>query len=147
LPNTSIRAATKADIPRISELASRSLVDGPYAGIIEDKPEIAKQFAQVVLANGSILLGEEDADVVGLLGFIRTNHHFSGQPYAAELMWYVEPEHRKGGIALKLLWEAERIAKTAGALDMVLTAPNERDGALYHRFGYKPLEMTYIKKL
>src|SRR5882672_7418588 len=91
-----IREATSADIPRIGELGSRSLLDGPYAGVIKDVPAQAAIFAQKVLEMGKILLAEEDGIVTGLLGFIFTKHHFSNQPYAAELMWYVEPEHRKG---------------------------------------------------
>jgi GNAT superfamily N-acetyltransferase len=142
-----IRKATLLDLPRISELASRSLVDGPYAGIIEDKPAQARKCAEAVMQNGTILLGEENGEVVGVLGFIRADHHFSGQPYAAELMWYVLPEHRAGGLGLKLLWEAERLAKAAGAKSMAFTAPNDATAALYERFGYHKLEVTYQKDL
>jgi ribosomal protein S18 acetylase RimI-like enzyme len=143
----SIREAQPSDIPRISELASRSLVDGPYAGVIQDNPQRAKQFAESVLVNGKILLGEEDGEVIGLLGFITAEHHFSGQKYAAELMWYVLPEHRKTGIGLKLLWEAEKQAKAMGAEDMVFTAPNEAVAAIYKRFGYSQLEVVCRKRL
>lgn len=142
-----IRTAEESDIPRIVELGSRSLQDGPYAGIIKDIPEQAAKFAAQVLASGKILLGEEDGAIVGLLGFIITDHHFSGQRYAAELMWYVLPEHRKGGIGMKLLWEAEKAAKQSGAQDMVFTAPNDEVSALYKRFGYEKLEVTYRKSL
>lgn len=142
-----IRIATQTDIPRIVELGSRSLQDGPYAGVIRDVPTQASFCAHEVMDKGRILLGEENGKVVGLLGFIVANHHFSGQRYAAELMWYVEEEHRKGGIALKLLWEAEKQAKDMGAEDMVFTAPNEDAAALYARFGYSKMEVTYRKAL
>jgi GNAT superfamily N-acetyltransferase len=142
-----IRIATQEDIPRIIELGSRSLEDGPYAGVIHDVPAQAEYCAHEVMDKGRILLGEEDGKVVGLIGFILANHHFSGQKYAAELMWFVEEEHRKGGIAMKLLWEAEKQAKEMGAEDMLFTAPNESVAAIYKRFGYKPLEVTYRKAL
>lgn len=143
-----IRAAVSTDLDRIGELGSRSLKDGPYAGIIEDNPAKGREFAAWMLENGQILLGQDDdGRVVGLLGFIVSNHHFSGQRYAAELMWYVEPEHRAGGIAMKLLWEAERTAKELGALSMVFTAPNTDVAKLYQRFGYKQLEVAYKKEL
>lgn len=142
-----IREATAADLPRIGELGSRSLQDGPYAGIIEDRPEVARRCAEMVMRDGKILLAEEEGRVGGLLGFIMADHHFSGQRYAAELMWYVEPEHRKGGIALKLLWEAEKEAKQLGAKSMVFTAPNEDVADLYKRFGYRKLEVTFMKAL
>lgn len=142
-----IRIATQEDIPRIVELGSRSLQDGPYAGLIRDVPAQAALCAHEVMDRGRILLGEECGEVVGLLGFIVANHHFSGQKYAAEMMWYVEREHRKGGIAIKLLWEAEKQAKELGAEDMVFTAPNEDVSALYQRFGYHKMEVTYRKAL
>lgn len=143
----SIRTATSRDLPRIVELGSRSLVDGPYAGIIEDNPEQSSKFAEHMLSNGHILLAEDDGEVVGLLGFIVADHHFSGQRYATELMFYVEPEHRKGGAALKLFWECERMAKELGAKTMVFTAPNDGVAALYKRFGYRQLEIAYSKAL
>lgn len=143
----SIRIAEEKDIPRIVELGSRSLQDGPYAGIIKDIPEQAAKCAAQVLSSGKILLGEEDGAVVGLLGFIVADHHFSGQRYAAELMWYVLPEHRKGGLALKLLWDAEAKARAMGAEEMIFTAPNEDVSALYKRFGYEKVEVAYRKTL
>lgn len=143
----SIRAATERDIPRIAELGSRSLQDGPYAGIIEDVPAQARKCAEWVMQNGKVLLAEEEGKTVGLLGFIIADHHFSGQRYAAELMWYVLAEHRKGGNGLQLLWEAEKQAKAMGAKDFVFTAPSDEVAALYKRFGYSQLEVTYRKVL
>lgn len=142
-----IREATESDLPRIVELGSRSLVDGPYAGIIKDVPAQAEKFSRHVLSNGKILVGEEDGRVLGLIGFVFAHHHFSNQPYAAELMWYVEPEHRKGGIAMHLLWEAEKVAKEMGAESFLFTAPNDDVAALYKRFGYSKLEVTFTKNL
>lgn len=143
----SIRIASERDLERIVELGSRSLVDGPYAGIIKDNPDCAREFAARVLSGGTVLLGEEDGQVVGLVGFIVADHHFSGQRYAAELMWYVEPEHRKGGIAMQLMWEAEKLAKDKGAESMIFTAPNDSVASLYKRFGYEQLEVVYSKSL
>lgn len=149
-----IRPATVKDFPRIAELGSRSLVDGPYAGIIRDNPEQGKKCAAWVLENGRVLLGEQDGKIVGLLGFVLADHHFSGQKYAAELMWYVEPEYRKAtketgfyGIAVQLLHEAEKIAKEMGAETMNFTAPNNDVASLYQRFGYQQLEVTFQKVL
>ena len=143
----SIRIAQQSDLERIVELGSRSLVDGPYAGIIKDKPDCARGFAAKILAGGTVLLGEKDGVVVGLLGFLVAEHHFSGQRYAAELMWYVEPEHRKGVIAMQLMWAAEKLAKELGAETMVFTAPNDSVAAVYKRFGYEQLEVAFRKVL
>lgn len=142
-----IRTATYDDLDRIVELGSRSLVDGPYASIIRDVPAQSRKFAEQVLSNGKILLGEDAGRVIGLIGFIFARHHFSDQPYAAELMWYVEPEHRVGGIAMHLLWAAEKCAHEMGAESFLFTAPNEDIAAIYRRFGYTKLETTFQKQL
>lgn len=143
-----IREALESDLPRIVELGARSLKDGPYAGIIEENPEQMERCARAVFEKGKILVAEEAGRVVGLLGFLfEPHHHFSGEPYAAELMWYVEAEFRATGAGLKLLWEAEKIAKQMGAKSMVFTAPNSDVAALYRRFGYEQLEVTFRKVL
>lgn len=142
-----IRIATQEDIPRIVELGSRSLQDGPYAGVIRDVPAQAEYCAHEVMDKGRILLGEEDGKVMGLIGFIVANHHFSGQRYAAELMWYVEQEHRRTGLGLKLLWEAKKQAKEMGAEGFVMTAPNDAVASIYQRCGGEKLETSYWMEL
>lgn len=145
-----IRAATAEDVPRIVELGSRSLRDGPYAEMLKDTPEQSARIAIYVIEStkGKVLLYEnDDGKVVGLLGFIIFPHYFTGEPTATEIMWYVEPEERSGGGAIKLLWEAEKQAKEIGATRMGFTAPNEEVGSLYQRFGYKKVEVSYMKEL
>lgn len=145
-----IRAATAADVPRIVELGSRSLRDGPYAKMLKDTPEQSARIAFYVIEStkGKVLLYENDeGKVVGLLGFIIFPHYFTGEPTATEIMWYVEPEERAGGGAIKLLWEAEKQAKEIGATRMGFTAPNEEVGSLYKRFGYEKVEVSYMKEL
>lgn len=107
---TSIREASHEDLPRIVELGSQSLIDGPYAGVIHDVPEQSRKCAELVMSMGKILLVEEDGKVVGLLGLLFANHHFSGQPYATELMWYLLPEYRASFAAIALMRAGERVS-------------------------------------
>jgi GNAT superfamily N-acetyltransferase len=145
-----IRAATTEDVQDIVRLGSQSLIDGPYAGMLKDTPEQSAKLAMEVIekANGKILLYQNDAGkVAGLLGFLVFPHYFTQEPTATEIMWYVEPDERKEGGAIKLLWEAEKQAKEMGATRMGFSAPNEEVGKLYERFGYRKLEVTYMKEL
>ena len=145
-----IRAATQADIARIVELGSQSLIDGPYAGLLKDTPEQSAKLALQVIenSNGKVLLLENDnRKVVGLLGFVIFPHYFTGTLTANEIMWYVEPNERRGGGALQLLWNAEKTAKEMGATHMGFTAPNAEVGELYKRFGYKQVEVSFQKEL
>lgn len=145
-----IRAAIPSDVHRIVQLGSRSLQDGPYAGMLKDTPERSAEYALQVIngANGKVLLYEnEQGKVSGLLGFIIFPHYFTQEQTATEIIWYVEPEERKGGGAMHLLWEAEKQAKAMGATRMGFTAPDSKIGELYERFGYKKVEVTYMKEL
>jgi GNAT superfamily N-acetyltransferase len=144
-----IREGTLEDIPRIVELGRRSLKDGPYAGRIEDNPEQVEKFArQIISTLGKVLLWQEDdGQVTGLFAFIMGPHFFDARFFAQELIWYVLPEFRKGGAAVKLLWEAERIAKEVGVKFLQVTAPNADVEGLYGRFGYKQQEIVFQKDL
>lgn len=145
-----IREATQADIPRIVEIGSNSLADGPYRDIIADKPEQSAKLAIAILASdkGKILLWENEAGkVVGLLAFLVSDHYFTGEPTANEIMWYVEKEERAGCPAIRLIWAAETAAKAMGATYFGFTAPTSEVESLYKRFGYQQIEVSYGKKL
>jgi N-acetylglutamate synthase-like GNAT family acetyltransferase len=156
-----IRLASSADIPRIVELGSKSLVGGPYEKLIADNKEQTYKLAlQIIHGGGKILVWEDDVEtedelhgkhlvkkITGLLGMLIVAHPFSGEITADELMWYVEPEARKSGAGIKLLWEAERVAKEMDAKKMQVSAPNEKIGALYKRYGYEQIEVKYLKEL
>jgi GNAT superfamily N-acetyltransferase len=143
-----IRTAITTDIPRIVELGSRWLAESPYSSIIKDIPKQTERFANYVIQNGKVLLYVNDEGKVGgLLAFLVFPHPFTGDMTATELMWYVEPEERAEGGGLRLLWESEKEAKDMGATMMGFTAPTTEVSALYKRFGYKQLEVTFMKEL
>lgn len=146
-----IRQATEQDIPDIVKLGSQSLIDGPYKGIIKDTPEKSAETAMQVIkaAGGKVLLYEDDDthEVNGMLAFIIYPQIFTGEMTANEIVWYLKPDARKGGGAIKLLWEAEKLAKEMGAIYMAFTAPTSEVAALYKRWGYAQVEVSFMKKL
>lgn len=142
-----IREATEQDIPRIVEMGSRSLREGPYKDLVGDNPERTGKLAFDVLKKGMILVAELDGELVGLLGFIVFPHYFSGELTAGEVMWYVEPEHRKSFTALALLRGAERMARSFGAKYMQFTAPTAEVGKAYEALHYKQVEVSFQKAL
>lgn len=144
-----IREATQADIPKIVELGSLSLIEGPYGGLIKDKPETTAKLAfDVIQEKGHVLLYEnEDREVCGLLAFIVFPHYFTGEKTAGELIWYVRKKDRIGCPAVRLLWAAQELAKKLGCKHMQFTAPTSEVGNLYKRFGYSQIEVTFQKAL
>ena len=163
-----IRGAMAADIPRLVELGRRALLEGPYRDLLADRPEVATKLARrmLTLAQARILVWESPvvsrqwpvspaaADrrlVTGLFAFLLAEHHFSGEPVAAEMIWYVEPEARVAANAgMELLWAAEALAAELGAIWMQLSAPagSPEIAALYSRLkGYVPVEAMYQRKI
>ena len=144
-----IREATLHDVPRIVELGRRFLADGPYKDQM-DNLEQSMRFATSMIGNpkAAVLVSEQSSRVVGVLAFIIFPHYFTGQLTANEMIWYIEPEARKGGIGMRLMWAAERMAKAMGAVRMQFTAPTVEVGKLYERFGgYHQVEVAYEKVL
>lgn len=143
-----IRAATCDDIPRIVELGSRSIWEGPYKDQLEDNPSVTRELTEklLTLENAKVLVSESDGVINGLFAFILFPHYFSGQLTAGEMIWYVIPEAR-GQASLELLWAAEKLAFEMGAKRMQLTAPTEQVGKIYERIKYVQVECTYQAKL
>jgi hypothetical protein len=144
----SIREATEADIPKLVEMGSESLREGPYKDEL-DNPEQSAKFALEVIssAHGKVLVADEEGELRGLLGFVLYPHYFTGQQTAIELMWYVRPEYRRSMTGICLIRAGQRIAKTMGAAKMQLTAPTREVGAAYEAMGYRPIEVAYQRTL
>jgi GNAT superfamily N-acetyltransferase len=151
-----IRLATNGDVPEIVRLGSLSLKGGPYEDFISDKPEHTMKLAlQIIHGGGKVLIYEDDDDrdeegkpkVKGLLGMLIVPHPFTGEITASEIIWFVEEEARKGGAGIKLLWEAEKVAKEMGAKKMQVSGPTQEIGAIYKRYGYEQIEVVFLKEL
>ncbi len=146
-----IREAAATDIPRIIEMGSRSIGEGPYSAILADKPEVTTRLAEKLLTapNAKILVSEaEDGRVYGVFAFILFDHYYSGEFVAGEMIWYLEPEARKSGMALELLWAAEKLAHDMGAKKMQLTAPTEEIAAMYTKLrGYRKVETAFQRSI
>src|SRR5258708_21131239 len=102
---------------------------------------------QIIHGGGKILVWEESGVITGVLGMLIVPHPFTGEITASEIIWYVEEASRKGGAGIKLLWEAERVARELGAKKLQVSAPNEQIGAIYERFAFKQIEVVYLKEL
>lgn len=140
-----IRLATEQDIPRLVEMGRRFRGETSYAKYLSDNPEKMAQTAKMLLKQGGIVLVEENENIVGMLGYILHDHFLSGEKYAGEVFWWVEPEYR--GVGLALLREAENRARQAGATQMQMIAPTKQVAAVYRYFGYGYVESTFQRAL
>lgn len=108
-------------------------------------------FVQLVFDMGVILVveGEGEAGLVGMLGLVVIPHPMSGLDEAAEVAWWIEPEHRGGRTAYNLLCAAEEWARHrgVGCLKMVAPSDSPNTGTFYEQLGYQAVETVYQKWL
>jgi GNAT superfamily N-acetyltransferase len=137
-----IRSAMAADLDRLVEMGLRFREETAYKQHLgENADEMRKLATRLIAGDGEILVSERDGNLVGMLGYIVYAHHLSGEKIAGELFWWVEPEARGDG--LRLLRQAEKRAKAAGATRMQMISPSKRVSDLYERLGYEQVETTY----
>lgn len=154
-----IRPATMDDVPAIVSMAQRFYPDSPYPAIYGDMPEeqaaglaiIAMYgMAEAGIVPGVMLVAEHDGVLVGMLCCHIDPATFTPAVIAAELVWWVEPEHRGGMTAVRLLRAGEKEARARGAsvfnMSALATSPDEAHEIL-QRMGYAPTHTVYTKRL
>lgn len=153
-----LRLATAEDKPRLIEMAVRFLLESSYGEFFDAwaTPQSISVLIDNVLRFGAILVAEvplthteEDrVELVGMLALIALPHPLTGQIYADEIAWWVDPEHRGGTLGPKMLRAAEDWATTNGANMVKMVAPaGSTVGSFYERIGYRPVESAFIKRI
>jgi GNAT superfamily N-acetyltransferase len=142
-----IRPATLADVPRLVAMG-RAQLAATYGDAVADNPAQLEAVATqlVTMPAGAVFVAERDGAVVGMIGLVEFVHHLSGLPTVGEVMWWVDPAARGGGLAL--LRRGEQWARAQGARVLQVAAPQGTTvGTLYARRGYAPVETTYQRTL
>ena len=142
-----IRKATIEDVPRLVEIGRHFLHASKYAQQIADNPEKATETLQAVVEKLGAIAVLENGTVQGMFAFVVFPHYFSGETFATELVWWLEPEARQPGLGLKLWEYAEKLATEMGADRMQMGAPDDKVGRMYRMRGYKATEVCYEKRL
>jgi len=105
----------------------------------------------IEIDHGFVKIVTHEGEVVGALVAVLSDIPINDLIFAQELMFWIEPEHRKGKTALKLVDEYTEWATKAGCnfirlseLDNVLGG---KAGLLFKRKGFEPLETAYVKEV
>ena len=144
-----IRLALHGDIPRAVAMGRRFIAETSYRGGMADNPDrLAETAARLIDGEDSALFVADESDtIIGMIGVYTYTHPYSGERFATELFWWVDPEKR--GTGVRLLRAAEAWARTQGVRSLQVVAPrsNERLGAIYERLGYTRLETCYQREI
>jgi GNAT superfamily N-acetyltransferase len=147
-----IRDATSEDLARISEMGKPFWEMTPLAEMIPYDAASVEHYSQLMINSGVLLVVEVEGMVVGAAGAL-TMPALGNINYlvAAELFWWIEPEHRSSGVGRALLAALEDALRTRGAKVFSMIAFEnieiDRVSSIYERSGYKRTERTFSKEL
>lgn len=148
---TTIRPATREDIPRIVEMGRRFYAASGYEQIAPaSNPSIAG-LAIITMDQGVMLVAAADDLLVGMASlFIEPFTFNPSVTVANELAWWIEPEHRGGMLAVRMMAAIEDAcrAKDVDLIRMaVLSNSPPQAAALYERLGYVRSDSHYMRNL
>ena len=151
-----IRCTSKDDITTLVKMGedfwdlTRYAAQGlPYC------PQHTEEIFQTMRCHGISLVAEEEGQIIGYIMMAITPVMFSkGATMATEIVFYVDPDHRKKGlgsklVGLDLIEAAEKVAKYHGCsfFNMVNLSEvmPEKSAKLYKHLGMELVESTYLK--
>lgn len=156
MTKATIRTAQLEDIPDIVRLAQRFLLTTPYGRLFRFEPARIAQLAEKVLELGTIWVAEclpypetGETRLVGFLAVVEGLEPYSGQAYAEEVAWFVEPEHRRGVAGPRLLEAFEKWGRDKNLTFCKMVAPVEVGSDLagfLNKRGYSALETAFVKR-
>jgi GNAT superfamily N-acetyltransferase len=149
-----IREANQQDADAIVAMGERFHAASGYAA---DVPYNADSFHSTVVgmiqsSHSAIFVAESEAGLSGMIGVAVVPSWFNLECLACtELFWWVDPDHRHGMAAIRLIHAAEQWVRQFGATTMNMSLLCDLDpikvDSLYRRLGYRMRECAYVRKL
>jgi GNAT superfamily N-acetyltransferase len=146
-----IRPATVDDSKAIVEMGLKFHASSPYVWMRATEQSITELCGLVfALERGAvILLAVEDGKPFGMLAGALSKHLVTGQIFADEIVWWVDPAYRgsrRAGPAL--LCSFKEWARERGCSMLKMIAPNPSlVGEFYERQGFRLIEQIYVLEL
>lgn len=148
-----IRRATFDDKYALLELGRKMHAESPRFSKLEYSDAKAEQLFNVLLSNpnGVVLIADDESQIIGMMAGFASEHFFSQQLFASDFVLFIEPEHRGGTAAMRLVKEFEKWATDLGVAEIVLGISTEvhaeRTAELYGRLGFDRSGFTMIKRV
>jgi GNAT superfamily N-acetyltransferase len=145
-----IRPAEERDVPFLVAMGRDFYEASGYAGLAPYDGASAAAHVRFLMAHGLLLVAEDAGQVVGAIGAAIAPFPFNqAHTLAAELFWWLDPQHRGHGPALVDAFEAAAREKGCSATAMMALEAQrpEMVGRLYERRGYRLVEHSYLRGL
>lgn len=145
-----IRPADEMDVEQLLVLLRKFHEESSYAHVEFNEEHAAVVLFELVDHNIIYVAQDDVDDLVGTIGWRITGFPFNEDVVVAhEQFFFIEKEHRKHGLADLLLIQSE--AELREHVDyFVVSALSTSRPAIhrwYHKQGFEPVEMSYIKEV
>lgn len=139
---------SKIELEQVADLAMVMYEESPFK-LSVDRSDFIKTLTSGV---HTITYSLDDRVVGFIIGGVGSGHPIWGDvKYAYELAWYVHPDYRSKGIAIKLLELFEEWAVTNEVEFIVCAAMHNNSfdqvKSMYEKRGYSQTEVAFIKEL
>jgi len=147
-----VRDATAEDEDAVLEMARQFVAFAPYSDTFTTTDEELRLTIKHFIETTKAFVAEVDGKVVGMLCAVLTPVWYAPSHKAAvELVWWVDPAHRKGMSGIRLVQAFEKWAKEQGASMVSMSNLEVDDNGLVanmlNRFGYRMSEQTHSKRI
>jgi len=147
-----IRQANKFDIPAIIEMLKNYRNQAPINVLkyADNEEYITGLLSEIIAGSGFVFVAEKDSVAVGMLIAAKIPNIWN--PVAiqcSEVAYWVEPEHRGGTAAYRLIMayvsECEELMRR-GSIQMFTVSKMANSPDLkYNKFGFRKLEETWVR--
>lgn len=153
MTNYTIRNATEHDVLDIVLVVKQFCKEVPHPAWGKfDSKKVNDLVTQLVQAHeGFVQIALADDEIVGALIGVVSGIPINSLVFAQELMFWLDPNHRNGKTAPKLIDAYVQWAETMGCnfirlseLDNILDG---KAGILFKRKGFIPVETAYVKEV
>jgi L-amino acid N-acyltransferase YncA len=141
-----IRLATENDIDRMVEIGEKFAAETTYRTVEYSKERIEATI-KILIKAGFCMVAEKDGVIVGgMMGDVFTPW-YSNDRMGIDYCIYIEPEHRNGLMAVKMIKKFEQWCISMGAKQIRpgIGTGNRSVSRLYKALGYKSVGEWFLK--
>lgn len=149
-----LHLAEHDDIPDITRMCLAFKAASPYAFLETSQDQVRQTILRLIEGDKNenvVVLAKEGNKTVGMVAGVAQPFLFSNERVAGELVWWVDPEHRKSthGKELHAAFEFWAAKVGAAVVTMALLEDKRADKItkLYERKGYTLAERAFLKKV
>jgi GNAT superfamily N-acetyltransferase len=149
-----LKIATWDDYVHIKRMCLNFADASPYKDITVDPEKMEELISDILEGDGTksiIVLGLVDDTPVGMVAAAASEMLLNREFIAQEIIYWIEPEHRGGKLALELMKAYEfwalKVGCTYTQMSLVETDQALKVARLYERKGYTPIERGFLKRV